>query len=224
MCHAFQVLVRGGLDPGRIIVMMYDDVAHAAVNPHPGRLYNCPGCPDVYEGVRIDYRRADVTAANAYSVLAGDAAAVRGVGSGRVVASGARDRVFVYYADHGAPGVLGMPGHSPHIYGDELMAVLAQKRLRRGFYEMVLFVEACESGSIFEGLLGGDLGILGVTAASGEEPSWATYCPDRACPPVATAHVAIDPQERSCLRLANHYKARTPMFSCPQRKGMCDGR
>lgn len=182
VCHAYQVLTRGGLDRARIVVMMADDVAHATVNPHPGRLYNCPGCPDVYQGVRIDYRAGDVTADNVYAVLLGDAAAMRGVGSGRVVASGARDRVFVYYADHGAPGILGMPAPGPPIYGDALMATIAQKRLRRGFFEMVVFLEACESGSIFEGLLGGDLGVFAVTAASASEPSWATYCPDRAQP------------------------------------------
>ena len=34
---------------------------------------------------------------------------VQGKGSGKVIASGHRDRVFLFYSDHGAPGVLGMP-------------------------------------------------------------------------------------------------------------------
>jgi hypothetical protein len=47
----------------------------------------------VYDGVRIDYRGADVTAENFLSVLLGDAAAMAGKGSGRVVDSGPHDKV-----------------------------------------------------------------------------------------------------------------------------------
>ncbi len=68
-----------------------------------------PGGPDVYGGIRIDYRGQDVTAATFLAVLEGNASAVAGLGSGRVAASGPHDRLFVFYSDHGAPGVLGMP-------------------------------------------------------------------------------------------------------------------
>jgi len=47
----------------------------------------------VYEGVRIDYRGADVTAENFLSVLLGDAAAMAGKGTGRVVDSSPHDKV-----------------------------------------------------------------------------------------------------------------------------------
>lgn len=39
------------------------------------------------------------------------------------------------------------------------------------------YIEACESGSMFEGLLGNDLDIYVTTAANAIESSWATYCP-----------------------------------------------
>lgn len=39
------------------------------------------------------------------------------------------------------------------------------------------YIEACESGSIFEGLLEDKLGIYATTAANGRESSWGTYCP-----------------------------------------------
>lgn len=38
-------------------------------------------------------------------------------------------------------------------------------------------MEACESGSIFEGLLPADLNIYATTAANATESSWGTYCP-----------------------------------------------
>jgi len=48
------------------------------------------------------------------------------------------------------------------------------------FYAMLLqvfYLEACESGSIFEGLLPEGLNIYATTAANAEESSWGTYCP-----------------------------------------------
>lgn len=69
------------------------------------------GGPDVYAGAKhfIDYRGSEVTAENYLSVLEGDAHAMRNIGSGRVINAGSDDRLFLFYSDHGAAGVLGMP-------------------------------------------------------------------------------------------------------------------
>lgn len=48
---------------------------------------------------------------------------------------------------------------------------------------MVLFIEACESGSMFEGLLNAELPIYVTTAANAHESSWGTYCPGMAPSP-----------------------------------------
>lgn len=48
-----------------------------------------------------------MTAQNLYAVLLGDRKAVKG-GSGKVVNSKANDRIFIFYSDHGGPGVLGI--------------------------------------------------------------------------------------------------------------------
>lgn len=45
------------------------------------------------------------------------------------------------------------------------------------YYFQVLYIEACESGSIFEGLLPNGLNIYATTASNAEESSWGTYCP-----------------------------------------------
>jgi legumain len=45
-------------------------------------------------------------------------------------------------------------------------------------------VEACEAGSIFEGLLANNINIYATTASNAVENSWATYCPgDNPSPP-----------------------------------------
>lgn len=119
---------------------------------------------------------------------------------GPVLATGPNDHVFVYYADHGAPGILGMPW-GPFLYADQLISTLEKKTkakyalkrtglagavdtlCNRAFKEMVLFIEACESGSMFEGLLNAELPIYVTTAANAHESSWGTYCPGMAPSP-----------------------------------------
>lgn len=41
---------------------------------------------------------------------------------------------------------------------------------------MVVYIEACESGSMFENILEDDLNIYAVSAANSHQSSWATYC------------------------------------------------
>ena len=62
-----------------------------------------------------DYTGPFVTAENLYAVLLGDKKAVKG-GSGKVVDSKPNDRIFIYYSDHGGPGVLGETQINTYIY------------------------------------------------------------------------------------------------------------
>ncbi|KAL4452145.1 hypothetical protein ABPG75_007807 [Micractinium tetrahymenae] len=178
ICHAYQILRHGGVKEDHIITMMYDDIADHPSNPHPGKLFNRPKGPDVYTGVKIDYSHEDVNAENFLAVLAGNASAVNAGrrSSRRVLETGPNDKVFVYYSDHGAPGIVGMPS-GPFLYADQLHAVIATRARERAFGEMVVYIEACESGSMFEGLLEEDLRIYATTAANAHESSWGTYCP-----------------------------------------------
>ncbi|EPS60197.1 legumain/vacuolar processing enzyme, partial [Genlisea aurea] len=125
VCHAYQILKRGGLRDENIVVFMYDDIARSSDNPRPGVVINSPQGRDVYSGVPKDYVGDQVTAHNFYSVLLGDKATLTG-GSGKVIQSGPNDHIFVYYTDHGGPGVLGMPT-GPYIYADGLNKVLKKK-------------------------------------------------------------------------------------------------
>lgn len=51
VCHAYQILRKGGLKDENIIVFMYDDIAFNEHNPRPGIIINRPQGEDVYEGV-----------------------------------------------------------------------------------------------------------------------------------------------------------------------------
>ncbi|AQK96094.1 senescence enhanced2a [Zea mays] len=94
ICHAYQIMKKGGLKDENIIVFMYDDIAHSPENPRPGVIINHPQGGDVYAGV-----------------------------------------------------------------------------------PKVFYLEACESGSIFEGLLPNDINVYATTASNADESSWGTYCP-----------------------------------------------
>lgn len=151
--HAYRVLTEGGFSPSHVVLMAADDIAHSRENPSPGKVFNHPRGPDNYRGGGfVDYKGQDVTSRNFLAVLEGDAEAVRGIGTERVIASTQQDRVFLFYSDHGSVGVLGMPA-GPFLFADELHASLGKKADKGGFKEMVLYIEACEAGSMFQGLM-----------------------------------------------------------------------
>lgn len=118
-----QILRANGIPDETIVVMHYDDIAHNGINPRPGVVINSPNGSDVYAGVPKDYTGEQVNVTTFLAVLRGDAAAVAGVGSGRVIEATRHDKVFVYYADHGGPGVLGMPT-GPFLYASQLVGTL----------------------------------------------------------------------------------------------------
>jgi len=104
-----------GVPDEQIVVMVYDDVVKSFFNTRKGQMYNEPNGPDVYEGVPKDYTNKNITPKNFLAVLRGDAAAMQSVpGTGRVIDSGPNDRIFVYFADHGAPGMLAFPSKVKH--------------------------------------------------------------------------------------------------------------
>ncbi|PHT92645.1 Vacuolar-processing enzyme [Capsicum annuum] len=189
VCHAYQILKRGGLKDENIVVLMYDDIAKSELNPRPGVIINHPNGSDVYAGVPKDYTGEHVTAANLYAVLLGDRSAVKG-GSGKVVNSKPNDRIFLYYSDHGGPGVLGMP-NMPYLYGKDLIEVLKKKHAAGTYKEMVFYIEACEAGSVFEGIMPKDLNVYVTTASNAEESSWGTYCPGMDPPPPSEYHTCL---------------------------------
>uniref|UniRef100_A0A7N2KR98 Legumain prodomain domain-containing protein n=1 Tax=Quercus lobata TaxID=97700 RepID=A0A7N2KR98_QUELO len=176
VCHAYQILKRGGLKDENIIVFMYDDIAFDRENPRPGVIINSPNGSDVYHGVPKDYTGKHVTAHNFFAVILGNNRSALTGGSGKVVDSGPNDHIFIYYTDHGGPGILGMPT-PPFLVARDLINVLKKKNSTGTCKSLVFYLEACESGSIFEGLLLEGMNIYVTIASNANESSWGTYCP-----------------------------------------------
>lgn len=153
--------------------MAYDDIANSPENPFPGKVFNKPNGPDVYEGCKIDYTGESVTPDNFLNVLKGNKEAVKG-GNGKVLQSNENSKVFVYFTDHGAPGLVAFP--SQYLYANDLNTALEYMNTNKLYSELVFYLEACESGSMFQNILKDDINVYAITAANAEESSWGTYC------------------------------------------------
>ncbi|RWS11065.1 tick legumain-like protein [Dinothrombium tinctorium] len=171
VCHAYQVLHRHGIPDERIIVMMYDDIANNSENPIPGFIRNKPHGPNVYPGVPKDYTGEDVTPENFLSALSGDEhLEARGK---KVVKSGPNDHIFIYFSDHGSDGLIAFP--SSELLASQFNKVILKMHRQRKYGKMVVYIEACESGSMFDGLLRKNINVFATTASNSTESSYACY-------------------------------------------------
>lgn len=173
VCHAYQVLIEKGFKKENIITFMYDDLANNIENPTKGKIINKPNGPDVYAGIVIDYKGAEVIPQNFLNVIKGDAAAMKGKGSGRVLQSTAADNVFINFVDHGGPGIIAFPNDV--LQATDLIAALQYMNTNKMYNQLVFYLEACESGSMFSGLLPNNINIFATTASDPTSSSYACY-------------------------------------------------
>jgi len=169
ICHAYQIMKSNGIPEENIIVFSYDDVATSSSNPFPGQLFNKPDGEDVYAGCNIDYSGEDVTPENFLSVLRGE-----DMGDQKTLKTGKGDKVFINFSDHGSTGLIAFPTKS--LYAKDFIETIEFMHEESLYNEMVIYIEACYSGSMFEGLLRDDIGVYATTAANAHESSWGYYC------------------------------------------------
>ncbi len=174
VAHAYQIVRAGGVDPDNIITMMYNDVPFSSKNPFPGKLFNRPGdeAPDVYDGVIVDYMEKEVSPENLIKVLTGDDSAGK-----KVLKSTEEDNVFFFFSDHGSLEVLALPGG--YLHSRDLMSAIETMHRKKMYKKLVMYVDACYSGSMFLNLPE-HLNVVAVTAANEQESSWSWYCGDEA--------------------------------------------
>ncbi|VDP74942.1 unnamed protein product [Echinostoma caproni] len=149
VAHAYQLVSKNGIPPQNIITMMVDDVARDPKNPFPGKLFQDYTHQDVYAGVVVDYKGADVTVNNFINMLKGDPA-LKAAGK-KVLESGPNDNVFIYMVDHGSRGRFDFPNQP--LQAKLFMQTLVWLNQARRYKQMLIYIEACFSGSMFEGLL-----------------------------------------------------------------------
>jgi legumain len=178
-CHAYQIVSAGGIPANRIIMLFFDDIANDPENPVKGKMFNKPtakGTPgvDVYKGCQKDYTGNDVTADTFINVITGNKQGVKP--GGKVLTSGPKDNVFIFFTDHGGTGIIAFPV-GPYLQATRLNTALKTMNQKKMYNKLVFYMEACESGSMFEGLLPTNLNIYVTTASNADESSWGCYCP-----------------------------------------------
>jgi legumain len=172
ICHMYQLLHnKGGFPEDHVIVMMYDDIANNAQNPVKNNLINKPNGPNVYPGVPHDYTGNNVNKQQFLAALSGDDKTTHGR---KVIKSTEDDEIFVYYSDHGSTGLIAMPS-GDYLYSNELMNTLKSMASQKKFKQLVFYLEACESGSMFANILPSNINIYATTAANPSESSYAYY-------------------------------------------------
>merc|ERR1711953_334199 len=173
VCHSYQVVHKHGIPDERIIVMMYDDIALNKENPKKGKIFNRPNGTDVYHGVPKDYTGKQVSNQTFVDVLLGKKIHF---GSGKTLQSGPKDHVLVYFSDHGGVGLVAFP--STLLHATTLVDTLKTMNKKKKYGKMTLYIEACESGSMFKGLLPDNINIYATTASNGTTSSYAYYYDD----------------------------------------------
>lgn len=154
--------------------MAFDDAAWDSENPFQGELYNVKDGLNYYEGCQIDYKGESVSRANFEAVLRGEADKVNTTGEAKVLQTNVDSKIFLYFADHGAPGHLMFPDSS--LFADELNATLQHMYANGRYKELVMFIEACESGSLFAHIDLESIGAYALTATNATAPSYGTFC------------------------------------------------
>jgi len=107
------------------------------------------------------------------AVITGDASKT---GGRPVLKSGAEDRVFIFFTDHGGTGIIAFPDGSL-MSSTTLIGAINQMYSSKMYSKLVFYMEACESGSMFEGLIRPNINVYVTTASNAVESSWGTYCP-----------------------------------------------
>ncbi|KRZ91598.1 Legumain, partial [Trichinella sp. T8] len=188
ICHAYQILRKHGIPDSNIVVMMYDDIAYNEENKLSGKIINHPDGVDVYQNVPKDYIgkashllkkntlahfSSDVNVNNFMKILLGKEKEMKHIGSGKVIKSGPDDHIFINFVDHGGKGILCFPEGEMTI--GELNKTLTEMHRLKKYGQMLIYIEACESGSMFKNILPNDIKIYATTAANARESSYACY-------------------------------------------------
>jgi len=178
IARAYHLLINQGVPAKNIIVFHRDDATNNTEwNPYPGTLYDNRDLKvDYRKGLKIDYTGDDVTVENVLAVLQGEKDKVRG-GNGKVLESTEEDRLFFFHGGHGGDGILEFP-HEALMTAKQYNDALKNMQNKKMYKELVFYLLACHSGSIFEGQLEDNQNIWAFTAASPDDSAYGKDCND----------------------------------------------
>jgi legumain len=166
---AYQILHMNGIPDDHIVVFHYDDIANSPSNPKKGQVFNWPGGPDVYKGVPKDYVGRAVSPANFLNCIQG--VPTTG-GSGKILKSTENDNVFIFFTDHGGPGMVAFP-NGQVLHATQLRDAVNKMFEKKMYKKLVLYIEACESGSMCNHMIDASKHAYCFTASTPSQSSYA---------------------------------------------------
>ena len=152
----YNVLLKRGFSPKEIFLFAYDDIATSSDNPFPGQVFHTLDHKvNQYPGSdAINYRGDAVNSGSLYNIFAS-------------CPSTTEDNVFIYYDNHGGPGILGCP-----LFWDFILYPDLVKALNTLTHKYALFcIEACYAGSVAEHF--NTTRLATITASNDQESSYA---------------------------------------------------
>ncbi|KAL6558961.1 hypothetical protein OROMI_019311 [Orobanche minor] len=111
-------------------------------------------------------------------VITGDRRLIIG-GSGKVLATQSGDTIFIYFSGHGGLNVVEIPNNEL-LRKEDLQSAIKKKWMMKTFKTMIVFIDACHSGSMFNNFPNYK-GIYAMTSAPDDNYSYAKYCGDDFC-------------------------------------------
>lgn len=152
-----QLLARG-FSTSEICLFAYDDIANDYQNPYKGQVFHATDHKvNVYPGSSaITVRGKKVTDEAFYNAIS-------------KLPTTSDDYVFIYYDNHGGPGILGTPTDK-EITAEKLSESLNTAASSNLYKQCLFIIEACYSGSIAEVFTAPRL--FTITAANNKESSY----------------------------------------------------
>lgn len=145
----YRSVKRLGIPDSQIILMVADDMACNARNPHPATVFNNANQQiNVYgDDVEVDYRGYEVTVENFIRVLTGRLPP--STPRSKRLLSDNRSNILIYMTGHGGDGFLKFQD-SEEISNVELADALEQMWQKQRYHELFFMVDTCQSQSMFQ--------------------------------------------------------------------------
>jgi peptide deformylase len=112
----------------------------------------------------------------------------------------------------------------PYLYATDINRVLKAKAAAKAFNQLTFYIEACEAGSIFDGLLPANINIYATTASNPDESSWTDANHFVLVnPEIVTKHSACERWQEGCLSVPGAFGTVSRSTSCTVKYKRHDG-
>ena len=160
---AYQVLIDRGFPKENIILCQYNDIPDHPSNPFKGQLFHSLDHKNIYAGIdAITYTSKNVNAQLFYDILSGN----------KALKSTSNDDIYIYYDNHGGPGILGVPeGNGDYIKADKLANALLELESKNMYKRIFFMIGACYSYSMVKPMKNKNMAVI--TSANDHQSAYA---------------------------------------------------